>query len=126
MLVILGPNLPSIQFIYRKLHPLRTMFSSIIYVSNVRRPILCSSALLIGDFLSLPNTIPSIQFIYRKLHRHRTNIARVIIIFPYFFRKNGGHLGFFEFFEIIFCPCHFRHLYGLFIENRIKIESVVL
>ena len=52
--VILGPNLPSIQFIYRKLHPLRTMFSSIIYVSNVRRPILCSSALLIGDLYVFP------------------------------------------------------------------------
>ena len=76
--------------------------------------------------MSLPNTIPSIQFIYRKLHRHRTNIARIIIVFPHFFTKNGGHLGFWMKFDFLICPCHFCDQYSPFIENRIKIEPVVL
>ena len=47
------------------------------------------------------------RFIYRKLHPNRANSARVIMIFPHFVIKNGGHLGFLNFFENFFAHVTF-------------------
>ena len=102
--VTLGPNLPSIQFIYRKLYPLRTMFSSIIYVSNVRRPILCSSALLIGDLYVSPK-----YYTINTIHISKTSLTSDEYCssynsFPSFFHQKWRPSWIFLVFRSYFLP----------------------
>ena len=86
------------------MHPLRTMFSSIIYVSNVRRPILCSSALLIGDLYVSPKyyTINTIHI--SKTSSTSDEYCSSYNSFPSFFHQKWRPSWIYWFFRNYFLP----------------------
>ena len=119
---VLQTLIPSIQSIYRKLHPYRALVRHTVMLSHhpallrmddfFRGYFTKNDPLQLGVvdwwFVCLSQILlPSMRFIYRRLHPNRANSARVIIIFPYFFMKNGGHLGFLNFFEFFFAHVTF-------------------
>ena len=130
--------IPPIQFIYRKLltHNKALLRHTVMQSHPRSQP----SALLRMDYFSaciltfFKKSFIIFFFSKQKLNHVNSLVSLMKFAFEsdqYYssysnFHINGGHLGFWMKFDFLICPCHFCDQYSPYIENRIKIEPVVL